>query len=65
MKDERLDRACKYCEAAGCLSDPDLMLCKHYGVVEASHRCRRFRYDPLKRAPKRALLEPELERIEI
>ena len=51
--DERIEKYCKYCEHALTLSDPDTMLCCRAGVVSASHCCRRFRYDPLKRVPKR------------
>ena len=52
-QDERIEKYCKYCEHAGTLSDPDTMLCRKAGVVRASHCCRLFRYDPLKREPKR------------
>ncbi len=46
-----LDKLCKYCELAASLSDPDSMLCKKRGVVNAGYHCRAFRYDPLKRDP--------------
>ena len=64
--DDRIERYCKYCEHASSLSDPDSMLCRKIGVVGASHCCRRFRYDPLKRVPKRkdGALEEELEELE-
>ena len=29
------------------------MICQKYGIVPAAHRCRKFRYDPLKRVPSR------------
>lgn len=29
------------------------MICQKCGIVPAEHRCRRFRYDPLKRVPAR------------
>ena len=29
----------------------DTMICQKCGVVPATHQCRRFRYDPLKRVP--------------
>jgi hypothetical protein len=38
------------------------MLCDRSGVVDASHCCRRFRYDPLKRKPRRK--EDALDEIE-
>ena len=56
--DDRIEKYCKYCEAAETLSDPDAMLCRKYGVVKASFCCRRFRYDPLKRAPRRPARDP-------
>lgn len=59
------ERFCKYCERAKSLSDPDTMLCGKRGVVPAGHCCRRFRYDPLKRAPKRMVSDLKLEYIEI
>ena len=52
--DERIEKYCKYCESARTLSDPGSMLCERVGVVDASFCCRRFRYDPLKRAPARS-----------
>ena len=52
-EDERIEKYCKYCERARTLSDPDTVLCEKIGPVDASHCCRRFRYDPLKRAPRR------------
>ena len=56
--DDRIEKYCKYCEHAAELSDPDTMLCRRRGVVSAADVCRRFRYDPLKRKPKRRS-EPE------
>lgn len=60
-----IEKYCKYCEKAKKLHDPDTMLCERYGVVAASHVCRKFRYDPLKREPKLNTKEPALEYIEI
>jgi len=60
--DDRIEKYCKFCEHAGTLSDPDSMLCDRSGVVDASHCCRRFRYDPLKRKPRRK--EDALDEIE-
>lgn len=56
---------CKYCERAKTLSDPDVMLCGRHGVVSADYCCRRFRYDPLKRTPGRAVRDVKLEYVEI
>ena len=61
MKDERIEKYCKYCEEAKTLSDGDTMLCSKKGVVPSGHSCRRFRYDPLKRAPKTVVLDTDTE----
>lgn len=49
-KKPELEHLCRYCERAAMLS-ADQMLCEKKGVVSASHHCRAFRYDPLKRDP--------------
>ncbi len=59
------EKFCKYCELAKTLSEPDTMLCKKRGIVPANHCCMRFRYDLLKRIPKRMVRELKLEYIEI
>ena len=65
MKRNEIEKYCKYCEEATTLSDADTMLCSKFGVVSSGHVCRRFKYDPLKRNPKRANKEVELEYVEI
>lgn len=69
MKKEKcsaeLERYCKFCEKAASLSDPDVMLCRKYGIVSAAHICRRFTYDPLKREPKIKQAPEKLEYVEI
>lgn len=66
MKTENtFEKHCKYCEKAKTLSDPDHMLCAKHGVVSSGHSCRRFRYDPLKRAPRVKPTLPALEFVEI
>lgn len=65
MKKEGIEKYCRYCEKASVLSDGDAVVCSRYGVVDASHKCRRFRYDPLKRTPKRLADDPQLEYIEV
>lgn len=49
---KKIDRYCTYCQFAGKIDD-ETMICRYYGLVPASHRCRKFRYDPLKRIPGR------------
>ncbi len=57
-----IDRLCKFCEHATALKDPDEMLCKKRGVVNAGYHCHSFRYDPLKRDPGTSpkLIVPDL-----
>ncbi len=46
---------CAFCEFAKPLPQGggrEDMICEKHGVVAASHSCRKFRYDLLKRAPK-------------
>lgn len=43
---------CKYCELAAPLSSDNMMLCRKHGVVRSDYCCRKFSYDPLKRAPR-------------
>ena len=62
---DKIEKYCKYCEKASVLSDADTMLCTKHGVVDAAHCCRAFKYDPLKRAPKKAERKIELEYVEI
>lgn len=45
-------KKCAYCAHAGQANDGKL-LCPKRGFVSADGSCRRFRYDPLKRTPKK------------
>lgn len=47
---KKMERYCTYCVFAGKLDD-ETLICTKCGIVPASHHCRRFRYDPLKRVP--------------
>ena len=49
---KKIDRFCSYCVYAGKLDD-ETYLCAKRGFVAACHHCRKFKYDPLKRVPKR------------
>ncbi len=58
-EDEELPKCCACCEHATALSgDRTKMVCDSFGVVLASHTCRRFLYDPLKRIAARPKIEP-------
>ena len=45
--------ACAYCARGRAARAPGLILCPVQGVVAPRHSCRRFRYDPLRRVPRR------------
>ena len=45
-------KCCAYCVRAG-QSGNRMMLCSKKGFVSPDGKCRRFRYDPLKRTPAR------------
>ena len=63
-KQNEIEKYCKFCENAKTLSDGDTMLCDRFGIVSASHKCRRFIYDPMKREPKRLKQDPQLEYVD-
>lgn len=49
---ENIESFCKYCENATPLATGNKLVCSKYGVVSEDYKCRKFIYDPLKRAPK-------------
>ena len=51
--DRKLTPACEYCELGRPSSEYNMILCRKKGVVSPYFRCRSFRYDPLRRTPKR------------
>ena len=50
---KKIDRACCYC-VHGTKLESGMILCTKKGVRESESKCRRFRYDPLKRIPHKA-----------
>lgn len=44
---------CQYCEFGISASDGKKVLCPKKGVLEPDFSCNRYRYDPLKRTPRR------------
>lgn len=61
-------KCCECCEHATALkSDRTKMVCDRFGVVSATHKCRKFLYDPLKRKAFRPRIDTEdqLEHIDI
>ncbi len=53
------EKMCVYCEHASQLYDNSYVLCSKHGVVIASHVCRKFIYDPMKRTVRK---KPKLEK---
>ena len=53
-----MERRCEFCEFATVITlstgeEPN-MICEKHGLVPRDHACRSFRYDLLKREPKKA-----------
>ena len=46
-------KKCEFCEFASKTLDEEKMICKKKGIVHADYACRAFRYDLMKRMPKR------------
>ncbi len=56
-----IERKCAFCEFATVIAlsteeHPD-MICEKHGIVPRDHVCRSFRYDLLKREPKKTVTE--------
>lgn len=49
---KRIEKSCTYCRF-GTMLEENLALCTKRGVVSAERKCRKFRYDPLKRVPSK------------
>ena len=47
---KRIEKSCTYCRF-GTMLDEDTALCTKRGVVSICRKCRKFRYDPIKRIP--------------
>ncbi len=48
-----ISKKCAFCEYASKTLDSERMICKKKGIVHAEYACRAFRYDLMKRVPKR------------
>ena len=47
-----IEPRCEYCLNARVFSSEDYMLCKYKVVVYKENKCRKYKYDVLKRTPK-------------
>ncbi len=45
--------SCAYCSRGKSCIEKETILCIKHGVVESTYSCKKFKYDPLKRAPKK------------
>lgn len=52
--------SCSYCIYGTPASDRKMIFCRRRGVVSPYYSCRKFRYDPLMRVPRRQEL-PQLD----
>lgn len=48
-----IEPSCETCALGMVSSDGETVLCRHAGAPSKHHHCKRFRYDPLKRTPRR------------
>ncbi len=49
--------ACAYCRYG--IRRDNVVLCEYKGVVDSEYKCRRFKYDPIKRIPSTPPVLPE------
>ena len=53
-----VDPKCLYCRFGTQVADSDTVLCVKHGVRDKDEKCRKYRYDPLKREPRRPAALP-------
>ncbi len=56
---KKIERSCLYC-AHGAVLDENAVLCCKRGLVSSDIKCRKFRYEPLKRVPPKPK-QPEFD----
>lgn len=54
LYNKKIRPSCKYCLHGKIAPDYSSVLCFKHGVVELTSFCKSFKYDPLKRVPKKA-----------
>ncbi len=57
----KIEPACSYCGWGNPTGDGAMILCEKQGVVDLHFSCRHFRYDPLRRVPKRPAPLPKFD----
>lgn len=53
-----VDPKCLYCQFGTPVADSDTVLCVKKGVRDKDEKCSKYRYDPLKREPRRPAAMP-------
>lgn len=59
-RSNEIEKYCALCEHSTPSYEDDKVLCDIKGIVSGGHKCRKYRYDPLKRIPTKIIL-PEAE----
>ena len=54
LYDKKMEPRCKYCSIGILAADEKSVICKKRGIMDPDSQCKRFKYDPLKRQPRRA-----------
>ena len=61
-----IDPQCAYCEHGTVTANKDTVICKKQGaVMQSFSKCKKFKYDPLKREPAKRPVLPETEAVNI
>ncbi len=54
---------CAYCEYAEYSAGQDVAVCRKIGGIMQLHsKCKKYKYDPLKREPKKAILNKDFSK---
>lgn len=52
-KNRKIEPRCEYCVYASVPGDREEALCLKEGIMEPHNSCKKFKYDPLKRIPRK------------
>ena len=59
---ENIEPKCEYCQFGKLSADGETVLCPKKGVMNKNSKCRKYRYDIMKRVPRRAPKLPSFEK---
>ncbi|MGI6279322.1 MAG: hypothetical protein ACOYJS_02020 [Acutalibacteraceae bacterium] len=54
--DKTLPPRCEYCQKSSPIGNDGEMVCRKHGITRADDYCKSYKYDPLKRIPRRKRL---------